>query len=199
MVNNIIKVLLLVVIIVLGYLVVESVLGPVRFNKEVNKRSDAVIQNLKDIRTAQMAYKNIYGNYTASFDTLIDFLKEGKIPVVKIIPDPNDTTASKSIRDTIGYRGVSDSLFHEEKNFDANKIKFIPYTENIEFKLSAGIIEKGGVDVNVFEALAPYDVFLKDLNNQMVINLIASKEQIERYPGLKVGSMVEASTDGNWE
>ena len=33
----------------------------------------------------------------------------------------------------------------------------------------------------------------------MVINLIAGKEQIEKYPGIKVGSVIEASIDGNWE
>jgi len=61
------------------------------------------------------------------------------------------------------------------------------------------VIEKGGVNVHVFEAQALYDIILKGLNEQMVINLIAGKEQIEKYPGIKVGSMTEASTDGNWE
>jgi hypothetical protein len=65
--------------------------------------------------------------------------------------------------------------------------------------MEAGIIEKGGVDVNVFEAKVHYKVFLEGLNRQMVVNLIAGREQIEKYPGLKVGSMEEASTDGNWE
>ncbi|GAB4322116.1 MAG: hypothetical protein Kow00127_14740 [Bacteroidales bacterium] len=199
MVNNIIKIALLIVIVVLAYLVVESVMGPVRFKKEVDKRSEAVIQNLKDIRTAQMAYKNIYGKYTGSFDTLINFIRTGEIPVVKMVPDPTDTTFTKTIRDTIGYKAVADSLFSYHKQFDPEQIRYIPYTDNVEFKMSAGVIEKGGVEVNVFEVLAPYEVFLADLDEQMVVNLIASKEQIERYPGLKVGSMVEASTDGNWE
>ncbi len=199
MVQNIIKVLLLVVIIVLAYLVVESVMGPVRFNKSVNQRSEAVIQNLKDIRIAQLTYKTINGHYMADFDTLIDFLKNGEIPVVKMVPDPEDTTFSKTIRDTIGFIPVIDSLFHSRANFAVENLKFVPYTENDQFKLEAGVIEKGGVQVNVFEATVHYGKLLKGLNEQMVANLIASKEQIERYPGLKVGSMTEASTDGNWE
>jgi len=69
---------------------------------EVDKRSKAVIQNLVDIRTSEIAYKIINGKYTSSFDTLIDFLKTGEIPVVNIIPDPEDTTFTKTIRDTIG-------------------------------------------------------------------------------------------------
>lgn len=199
MVNNIIKVLLLVVIVVLAYLVVESVMTPVRFNKAVDKRSSAVIQNLIDIRTAEMTYKTINGKYTSSFDTLVDFLKNGEIPVVKMVPDPEDTTFTRTIRDTIGFIPVIDSLFGKRDDFIVNNFKFVPFSNNNMFKLDAGVIEKGGVDVNVFEARSHYDVILQGLDEQMVVNLIAGKEQIERYPGLKVGSMTEASTDGNWE
>ncbi len=199
MVNNIIKVLLFVVIIVLAYFVVESVMKPVRFNKEVTKRSDAVIQNLKDIRVAQMTFKNIHSKYSGSFDTLIDFLRNGEIPVVKILPDLTDTLGIRKIRDTIGYIPVSDSLFGKRAGYDVELLRYVPFTDNVLFELEAGIIEKGGVDVNVFEAKAHFDTFLGELNEQSVVNLIAGKEQIEKYPGLKVGSMLEASTDGNWE
>ncbi len=199
MVNNVVKILLLVVIIVLAYLVYDSVMRPVRFNKEVNKRSEAVIQNLKDIRSAQMAYKNIHSSYTGSFDTLVDFLRNGEIPVVKMVPDPEDTTFTKTITDTLGYIPVIDSLFGTRNDFDINHFRYIPYTDNDPFTMEAGIIEKGGVDVNVFEVKVHYKIFLEGLNRQMVVNLIAAREQIEKYPGLKVGSMEEASTDGNWE
>jgi hypothetical protein len=199
MVQNIIKVLLFVVIIVLAYLVVESVMGPVRFNKAVTERSDAVIQNLKDIRSAQLTYKTIHGHYMGSFDTLIEFLKNDSIPVVKMVPDPKDTTFTKTIRDTIGSIAVFDSLFSKRVGFEAENLKYVPYTDNEMFTMDAGVIEKGGVEVNVFEVSVLYSIVLKGLDEQMVVNLIASKEQINRYPGLKVGSMVEASTDGNWE
>ncbi len=199
MVNNIIKVALLIVIVALAYFVVESILGPVRFNKEVTTRNVEVIQNLRDIRTAEMAYKAMNGKYTANFDTLVDFLKFGEIPMVKMTPDPDDTTNTRTIRDTIGYIPVIDSLFGKRIGYNVNNLRYIPFTNNISFELDANLIEKGGVDVNVFEATALYKEYLNGLDDQMVLNLIASKEQIEKYPGLKVGSMVEASTDGNWE
>ena len=199
MVNNIIKIALLVVIVVLAYFVVESILRPVRFNEEVSSRNEVVIQNLRDIRTVEMAYKTLNGKYSASFDTLLDFLNNGIIPVVKMVPDPEDTTFTRNIRDTIGYIPVIDSLFGTRKGYNVNELKYIPFTDNIMFELNASVIEKGGVDVNVFEASAAYIKFLNGLDEQMVLNLIAAKEQIEKYPGLKVGSMVEASTDGNWE
>ncbi len=199
MVNNIIKVLLLVIIVVLAYMVYDSIMEPVKFIQKVDKRNDVVVQSLKDIRSAEMGFKTINGHYTASFDTLIDFLKNGQIPVVKIIPDPNDTTFTKTIRDTIGYVSVMDSLFGKRINFDVNRIKYIPFSDNIIFKINAGVIDRGGVSVNVFEASGLYKEYLVDLDIQMVTNLIASKEQIDKFPGLKVGSMTEASIDGNWE
>ncbi len=199
MVNNIIKVLLLVIIVVLAYMVYDSIMEPVKFIQKVDKRNDVVVQSLKDIRSAEMSYKAINGHYTASFDTLIDFLKNGQIPEVKIIPDPNDTTFTKTIRDTIGYVPVIDSLFGNRVNFDVYRIKYIPFSDDIIFKINAGVIDRGGVSVNVFEASALYKDYLADLDVQMVTNLIASKEQIDKFPGLKVGSMTEASIDGNWE
>jgi hypothetical protein len=180
-------------------MVYDSIMEPVKFNKEVERRNAVVVQSLKDIRNAEMSFKAINGRYTASYDTLIDFLKNGQIPEIKIIPDPNDTTFTKTIRDTIGYVPVADSLFGKRANFDISKIKYIPFTNGQIFKLDAGVIDRGGVSVNVFEASALYKQYLADMDKQMVTNLIASKEQIEKFPGLKVGSMTEASTDGNWE
>ena len=199
MMNNVIKIVLLVIILVLAYLIYDSIMRPVRFNKEVDKRNKAIVQKLIDIRSAEITFKAIHGKYVSDFDSLIDFLKTGEIPVVKMIPDPEDTTFTKTIRDTIGNIPVLDSLFGKRTDFNVAEFKYIPFTDKQVFSLDAGTIEKGGVKVHVFESSALYNLFLKGLDKQMVINLIASKEQMERFPGLKVGSMDEASTDGNWE
>lgn len=199
MVSNIVKIALLLVIVALAYFVFESVMKPVRFNKQVDARSEKVVERLKDIRAAQMSYKTIHGRYTKSFDTLIDFIKNGQIPVVKIIPDPTDTTFTRTIRDTLGMIVVGDSLFKNRKEFVIEDIRYIPFTENISFDINAGTIQKGGVTVHVFEVSALYEKYLEGLNKQLVINLIDSKNQISKFPGLKLGSITEASTDGNWE
>ncbi|MCK4287739.1 MAG: hypothetical protein KAW86_00920 [Bacteroidales bacterium] len=197
--NNIIKIVLAIVIITLAYFVYESILEPVRFKKEKNIRELEVIQRLKDIRTSQMIYRAINNKYTASFDTLVEFLHIGEIPIVNIIPDPEDTTFTKTINDTIGYINVGDSLFGKRPNFVIEEIRFIPFTDTIEFEMDAGEIEQGKVKVNVLEISALYKYFLKGLDKQLIINLIKSKNEIDRFPGLKLGSMTEASTDGNWE
>ena len=65
--------------------------------------------------------------------------------------------------------------------------------------MQAGFITRGGLPVGVFEVKAPYKTYLFDLDPQRVNNLIAEQEQIEKYAGLRVGSMTEPSADGNWE
>lgn len=193
------KVILLIVILVLGYLVYNSIMQPVEFNKQRAHREAAVVQNLKDIRNSQILFRQANGAFASNFDTLISYIRNGEIPVVKIIPDPADTTFTKTISDTLGYVKVVDSLFRARRNFKLDELRIIPFSENESFALDAGEIERGGVKVSVFEAKADYKTYLKGLDEQRVLNLIASMEQLERYPGLRVGSMTEPSTDGNWE
>ncbi len=77
----VIRVLLAIAIVLLGFLCWKSIQGPIDFRKEVDKRDKDVIQHLVDIRTAQIAYRARHGKYTASFDTLIAFVREGKISI----------------------------------------------------------------------------------------------------------------------
>jgi len=180
-------------------LLYESIMRPVRFNKQTAAREAKVIARLIDLRTSQLFYKREHNKYTGNFDTLIDFLRTGEIPVVKMIPDPNDTTFSKTINDTLGYVNVADSLFSKRKNFVLDSLRYIPFSNGDVFEIEAGEIDRGGIKVSVYEFRAPFSTYLKGLDRQLVTNLTKSKEDIERYPGLKVGSMQEPSTDGNWE
>ncbi len=193
------QIVLIILAIVLGYYTYDSIMEPVRFNKEKKAREKLIVQYLKDIRSAQFIYKQLNNKYTGSFDTLIHFMDSAEIPVVKMIPDPNDTTFTLTINDTVGYVKVADSLFHNQPKIDYRNINLIPFSGGKQFEMKAGVIKKGGVKVNVFEVKAPYSEILKGMDEQLVINLIASRKEIKKYPGLKVGSMEDPSTDGNWE
>jgi hypothetical protein len=199
----VLKIVLLVVIVVLGYFVVESIMEPVRFNKQKDIRSQMVINKLEDIRSAQIAYRALNGSYMGDWDTLINFIKENEFPIVKVIPDPNDTTNTLVIRDTLGFVPIIDSLYKHREQFNVDQLKYVPipnkYFENEVFKLDAGQIERGGLPVNVFEASVTYNVMLKGLDKQLIINLNKKITEMNKFPGLKVGSMEEASTEGNWK
>jgi hypothetical protein len=196
---TVIKVVLAIIIVVLSYLIYESIMRPVRFNAATAAREQVVIGRLMDLRTSQLFYKREHSKFTGSFDTLISFLNQGQIPVIKMIPDPKDTTFTKTISDTLGYVKVADSLFSKRPNFTIDSLRYIPYSNGDLFEIAAGEIDRGGIKVSVYEIKAPYSTYMKGLDRQLVINLTKSKEDIDRYPGLKVGSMEEPSTDGNWE
>ena len=193
------KIVLSLIILFLGYKVTMSIMEPVQFQNEKVDREKVVIELLKEIRDVQIAYKSINNRYTSSFDTLIDFVKNGEIPVVNIIPDPTDTTFTKTINDTIAYINVADSLFKNHVNFNADAIRYVPFSNGVEFTIDANVIERSKVKINVFEVSALYKDFLIGLDEQLIRNLLKKREELEKFEGLRVGSMTEASTDGNWE
>jgi hypothetical protein len=197
--STLIKIALGVVIIVLGYFLYASIMKPIRFQEELSRRNEQIVNRLKDIRTAQTFYKQFNNQYTSSFDTLVEFLKTGEIPVVKMVPDPEDTTFTRSISDTVGFISIADSLYSKRTNFNIEDLAVIPFSEGKRFEMKTDKIDKGGVMVSVIEIQVPYDYYLFDLEQQDVTNLKARQESINRYPGIRMGSLTEATTDGNWE
>jgi hypothetical protein len=68
--------------------------------------------------------------------------------------------------------------------------------------MDAGTLETGsGVTIQVFEAKAPYKDFLDEAEyHQELVNLIDQRKTLNQYPGVKVGSLTEATNEaGNWE
>jgi len=198
--KTVIQIILFAAICVVAYFVYESVQKPLRFNAEQSRRYDTTIERMKDIRTAQIAYRSEHKEYTRSFDTLIDFLKNGHFKVVMIIGDEDDSStvaAGHIIRDTI-LVSVLDSLFKSHYNVDS--LRFVPYTRGVQFEMDTAFLKAGNVKVNVFEAKIHNDVLLEGLDPQLLVNFNAYRIKTAGYPGLKVGSLTETTNNaGNWE
>jgi hypothetical protein len=202
----VIQVILGIVAISLSYWIYEGIMKPERFKTEVSKRNDAIIEKLKDIRTIQVAYKGVYARYCSSFDTLAIFLEKGKLPLIKKEGNVPDTlTEAQALkmglvkRDTV-YVSAYESLFGSQgKKIDIQKLRYIPFSQNKEFEIKASSVNKGNIQVPVFEVLAPYDSYINDMDEQLVRNLNVKAKDMDRYPGIKLGSLNEPSTDGNWE
>ncbi|MCK4344166.1 MAG: hypothetical protein KAX05_02690, partial [Bacteroidales bacterium] len=165
---------------------------------------------LVDIRTAQVAYKAKFGDYADDFDALINFVKLDSFPnVMKIgsIPDSlyeagmTEKEAIKLgiiIRDTI-YVSVLDSIFNVRYPIDS--LRYVPFADTNQFFIGAREIETGSrVRVKVFEASVIYDILLRGLDPQLVINYNSTQVKITNFPGLRVGSLEEPTNNaGNWE
>ena len=209
--NTIVKILLFVAIVVLGYMLIESIMNPIRFNKERDIREEAIKERLIDIRTAQVAYKSKFGRYTGSFDTLINFVVLDSFPLIYKEGSLTDDMIEQGIRsekealkrglivrDT-SYTSVLDSIFVE--GFAVDSLRIVPLCDDHEFTMGSATIETGSmVMVEVFEASILNDIFLKGLDKQLIINYNALRERITGFAGMRVGNIVEPNNNaGNWE
>lgn len=209
--KTVLQIALLIVSLLLVYLIYSSIQRPIQFEKEKKIRYDATIDRLKDIRKAQLAYKDVYGRFTGSWDTLVNFVKYDKIKVVRKIGNITDSMLEQGItekkalqlglitRDTI-RENVLTTVFNEK--YDADKLRYIPITDTmVEFQLGSSIIATGsGIKVPVFEAKAHNNYILRGMDNQLRINFNDQRRIQQKYPGLKVGSLEEANNNaGNWE
>lgn len=204
-----IQVLFTILIAVLGYLLVVNINKPIKFDKENELRSRATIDKLKDIRTIQMSFKDKYGKYTGSFDTIIAFVKTDsfEIPSKELVGEWNQDEMSEKeaikaglIKITSTYVPVADSLW-KNKEYELDAIRYIPFTNNEEFTLGAGELETASkVKVKVFECYTTYRTLLNGLDEQLVVNYIDERTKYGAFEGIKVGSLTEATNNaGNWE
>ena len=178
-----------------SYLIYDSVDSKIEFRKEADRREQKVIKQLKDIRKAQISYKKVRGKYTNSFDSLFSHIKNDSMVIVKAIGSVPDTlTELQALEQGIIVRDTSlipvrDTLFTAEYNLDS--LKYIHFSDSEEFKLQAGELEKNKLKVQVFEAFAPYSAIYN--------NMDLTNESLDLTEGLRVGSMTDANTSGNWE
>ena len=213
----------------LVYVCYGSIMGPINFDNTKKARESEIIARLIDIRKAQVEYRNTHqGVYTASFDTLIDFVKTAKLPFVKkegaltdaqlesgmtekkamaLIYKAKKTGNWKEVekqglmdfkRDTM-WVAVLDTIF--PKGFNADSLRYVPFGNGAEFEMySRQDTTKVGAPLNLFQAQTPYDVYMSDMDKQQLINLKDLQNKLGKYCGLKVGDIEQPNNNaGNWE
>jgi len=210
--RRVIQILFVLIIIVLGYLIVESIMEPIRFNQEVDTRERATIDRLIDIREAQKAYKDVYKKYTSSFDTLIAFVDTGSFTLIKAEGDiPEDwldelgfeKAREKALNEGVISREpievpVLDSLFNP--GFVTDSLRYVPFTEGITFTMASGsLLTSSNLTVQVVETFCMFDDLLNGMDRQLVVNYKDERMKIVGFEGVKFGSMEEGTLTGNWE
>lgn len=214
-----------VVIVALSYAIVVNVMKPVKFNKEKERREAVGIQRLKDIRTLQVAFKAETGHYAETFDSLKTFYESGNLQIDLMIGSQDDSLAvenTKALRkknpkitnaellalSQAGQRlvfsvktqiPVKDTLFHSRPDFCIDSIFVIPFCGQ-PVEMETVMRQVSGVPVPLFQACMPYRKLLVGMDNQLRINLDASRRDIGQYEGLMVGNVEQPNNNaGNWE
>ena len=210
--KKIFQIILAVAIVGLVYVIYVQISTPIRFDKETKAKKAQVIDRIKDIRTAQRAFKSKYQHFTASFDSLSAFVLTDTLELERKIVDEDDSAAMAMLKKS-GKKNIEkfkiaviDTIFAPKKvtRQDVENFRFIPGTGNkAQFIMEAGIITtESKVVIPVVECRAPYKAFLDTLAyRQEVINLIDEEQNnFNRYPGVKFGSMDSGNNEaGNWE
>lgn len=208
--KKIIQLILALAIIGLSFYIYKLIATPIKFENEQKVREVAVIERIKDIRTAERQFKSKYQRFTASFDTLINFVLTETMEGERKIVDEDDSVAMAQLKrlkkkniETFTF-SVKDSLFKHLSEKDVRDLRYIPFTDNqTEFILEAGIINtESKIVIPTVECRAPYIAFLDTVAyRQEIINLIDNDmNNRNRYPGIKFGSMESGNNEaGNWE
>ena len=210
-IKTVFKLLLVACIGVLLYVCVESIAKSIRFDEVKDVREKAIKSRLIEIRKAQIEFKNRKGVHAGSFDELIGFLKNDSLSyIVKegILTDEqlqSGMTEREAVkkgfikRDTI-WVNAKDTLF--SKTFNADSLRFVPMAiTGTQFQMdTATYFSPSGYTIYLFEANVPFDFYLWDQDAQQVANLNDAAKKLDKFPGLRVGSVTEVNNNaGNWE
>ena len=207
---------LLAVVLGLAYWLFVVISTPIKFENELAERKAAVIERIKDIRSAERQFKSKNQRFTASFDTLINFILTEEIQGERKIIDEDDSVAMaqallKARKERRKFQNVEkfsfsvkDSLFKHLTVEQIKELRYVPYSTNkTEFILKAGMLTtESKVVIPVVECRTPYIAFLDTVKyRQEIINLIDNmKNNFNRYPGIMFGSMERGNNEaGNWE
>lgn len=198
----ILSILLWVVIIFLGYQIYQSIMKPIHFNQEKKIRYTKVIENLKIIRDAELAYGQVNRKYTANAQELIHFIDTDSFAVTEVknivITEKRGlitVDVEKRIVDTVGFEPVQKSF----EGRDYKNMMNIPGTD-AKFELKTSVIEKvQGVKTSAFEARVNKEVVLTGMDKDLISQ---EKETLGgvNVPGeyITVGSLTEVNSNGNW-
>lgn len=187
----------------LGFKIYDGIMSPINFNQEKEKRYKKVINNLKMIRDAQVAFYQVKGRYSDNEQELISFVENGKFPITEskyIIQKKNIgggivVDVDVKVTDTIGHEEVKKSFVGR----DYKNMFVVPGTD-AKFTISLGMVEKvTGLMSPVFEVKIDKAIVLHGMDNSLV------RQEKEAFGGeqvrgafVSVGSLEEVSTNGNW-
>ena len=198
-------------ILVFASLLFNSIYDEIKFDEIKNSRYQLVIKNLKDIRETQLAHRTVKGVFQDNWDSLVKFVEIDSFTITQrrdsSVLDKEMTKRYGGVKtfkdivivDTLGLVSVKDSLF----GFDDRYLRMmnVPFSKNDQtrFQLKAGFLNQNGIDIPVFESFVRKRVILHDQS----LNLVLKENQVQSVDGvngptLKIGSMNEVNTNGNW-
>lgn len=162
-------------IIGLAYFTYESIMKPIRFNAEKDKRFAAVKEKLILIKDAEFVYEEKYGKYTADWDVLVNFIKNDSVPFVRINGELMEEISKEKALELAEY-GVEylDTapvmILNDDRGIAMGLIrKKAPDGLSEAEAIQKGFVIRDTIMISVFEKLFPKDLFPKGYD---VVNIM---------------------------
>lgn len=194
--TKIVSMVMLVVWVSLAVFLVYSIKSSIDEKEQIASAEALIIEQLKMIREAEIAYMQVNGQYTSDWDKLVSFIDTGRFYLTQrsetIITLPYGKDSIVVNIDTLGTVGVMDSLFSGNKwpRFNLTTLPYVPGVQPAtKFDVWADKILKAGLLVNAIEVKNPRPV---DPSRD------EESEYNTRKP-LRFGSRTSVTTAGNWE
>ena len=158
---------------------------------------------------AEGEFVDVTGQFQGDWNKLVTFIENEQFTITQrrdsTVIDEDltrrygvDTTKDIVIIDTLGFVPVKDSLFGADPRYKT--MMNVPgVKDGQKFELKSGLLEQNGINIPVFEASVSKSVILFDQEKNLVDveSEVVSVEGVNG-PTLKVGSMEEINTNGNW-
>ncbi len=177
----------------LVFAIYGTIREPIRFRKEYRIRKQAVVEKLKDIRTAEKLYRGITDTFAGSFDDLKRVLSTEKFRILQVIGDRDALDAGEVKYDTL-YVSAVDSL--KSLGLSLEGIEKVPYSGGKVFDVYAGKVNQQGIEVPVVEVSTTYKDFMGEYGKKTYKKYDPNYDPDAR---LKFGSRTKLNLSGNWE
>lgn len=194
-----INVALSIVAVFLVFKIYRLIMEPIEFDKMRDKRFEVVKESLINIREAQLAYREEFGQFCGDIDVLVAFVDTGSITIIERKDTSfmayNNVYQKDMMKDSVIVRVLGTETVKKNRfgsDFDINAITYIPFSASEKFELGAGIIERNTVKVPVFQATAPDKSILTGIEERFI-------PYIDGNHALIVGSLTEPTISGNWQ
>lgn len=121
--TKILSIVLFVVSIGLAWYLYDSINSTIEFRESISSTEKQITDKLSVIREAEKAFLEQHGRYTANWDSLINFIENGRVPITlrteKITPMSYGEEKVEVIVDTIGFMSARDRIFKKTYNTNA--------------------------------------------------------------------------------
>lgn len=134
--TRILSIVLFLISIALAFYLYNSINSTIVFREKIGITERQIIDKLSIIREAQKVYLETNGKYTASWDTLINFIETAELPILvkteTIIPLSYGVDSVKVTIDTIGTISARDKIFKKTYTVNAaDNGTFLGFAKNV--------------------------------------------------------------------